>query len=127
MATRLKAIASPFRFDSKGFPSPAFEDRVLHDSIRTIILTTPGERVMRPTFGCWARIILFASINQATARRAEFEIRRAVEEWEPRVEILGIETLLNRTKRTINFNVSWRASDRVQITTVSLEGLPNAN
>jgi uncharacterized protein len=124
---RLKAIASPFRFDSLGYPSPAYEDRVLHDSIRTILLTTPGERVMRPTFGCWAKTILFASINQATASRAEFEIRRAVDVWEPRVELLGIDLLLDRKSRSITLHISWRASDREQRTTVSIGGLPSAN
>lgn len=127
MTALLKAIASPFRFDSKGFPSPAFGDRVLHDSIRTIILTTPGERVMRPSFGCWAKAILFNSINQATARQAEFEMRRSVEKWEPRVELLGIELLLDRKERSITINISWIASDREQLTTVSMEGLPSVN
>lgn len=127
MTTRLKAIASPFRFDTKGYPSPAIEDRVLHDSIRTILLTSPGERVMRPTFGCFAKAILFASINKATARRAESEIRRSLGVWEPRVEVLGIDLILNRKNRSITIHISWRASDRLAQTTVSLGGLPGGN
>jgi phage baseplate assembly protein W len=126
MPQRLKAISVPMRYDSTGFPAPAFNDRVLHDMIRTIILTVPGERVMRPTYGCWAKIFLFDTLNQAMASRVEFEIRRSIQEWEPRVDVLGVELTLVKSSARVNVHISWRAADDVdRQSTIGIEGAPN--
>lgn len=114
MPQNLKAISLPFRFDASGYPAPAFGDDVLRDMIRTILLTKAGERVMRPTYGSFAHLLLFDNINglnQAIAARVEFELRRAVREWEPRVSILGVEIALSSDRATVTASVSWRGAD----------------
>jgi phage baseplate assembly protein W len=126
MPQQLKAIAVPMRFDATGYPAPAFNDTVLFQSIRTILLTVPGERVMRPTFGCWAKLILFDNLSRASATRAEFEIRRALEQWEPRIEVTGIELSLVRSQ--ILVNISWAASDqRIKESTVTIGTVASGN
>ena len=82
---------------------------------------------MRPTFGCWLKVILFSNISGATARRASFEVRRSIRDWEPRVNVLDIDLILDSKKRQILLHITWRASDRVRRTTVTLENLPNVN
>jgi len=126
MPQQLKAIAVPMRFDATGYPAPAFNDDVLRDSIRTIILTVPGERVMRPDFGCAAKIILFDNLNGASAARAEFAIRRALEQWEPRIVVVGIELSLVKTQ--IIVNISWTASDQtVRRSTLGVGAVTSGN
>ena len=124
MPQNLKAIAVPFRFDETGFPSPAFNEEVLRDMMRTVLLTQAGERVMRPTYGSYTNALLFENMNslgQALAARVEFEIRRALDEHEPRVEVLGVELAFDSKSGEVTANISWRsASNNVQETTVPL-------
>lgn len=66
-----------------------------HASIRQAILlllsTSPGERVMRPTYGCDLGRLVFAPNDETSAGLAIHYVRRALEAWEPRVEILGLD------------------------------------
>ena len=57
------------------------------------IITAPGERVMRPQFGCRIWDLLFEPINANTLGLMGEAVRDAVSQWEPRVvlEELDIE------------------------------------
>jgi phage baseplate assembly protein W len=65
------------------------------DSVRQAILlllsTMPGERVMRPDYGCSLHELIFLPNDDTTAGLAIHYVRRAVERWEPRVEILRVD------------------------------------
>ena len=58
--------------------------------IRIILHTAPGERVMRPRFGCGIREMVFEEISTTTLFAAESRIRDALVTYEPRIELLGI-------------------------------------
>ena len=66
-----------------------------HVSVRQAILlllsTSPGERVMRPDYGCDLHRLIFSPNDDTTAGLAIHYVRRAVERWEPRVEILRLD------------------------------------
>lgn len=65
------------------------------DSVRQAILlllsTRPGERVMRPEYGCPLHRLMFAENNTTTAGLAIHYVRSAIERWEPRVEIVTLD------------------------------------
>ena len=65
------------------------------DSVRQAILlllsTAPGERVMRPAYGCPLHRLMFAENNATTAGLAIHYVRSAIERWEPRVEIVTLD------------------------------------
>ena len=56
-------------------------------AIRMILTTAPGERVMRPDFGCamWEQV--FAPINANTLGLVEQSVREALARWEPRINL----------------------------------------
>ena len=56
-------------------------------AIRTIIGTAPGERVMRPEFGCEIWDLLFEPINSTTLGQMEGAVMEALRQWEPRIEV----------------------------------------
>ncbi len=66
-----------------------------HASIRQAVLllltTTPGERVMRPDYGCELHRLLFSSNDDTTAGLAIHYVRRALERWEPRIVVLHLD------------------------------------
>jgi phage baseplate assembly protein W len=65
-------------------------------AIEIILSTAPGERPMRPEFGCGVHDFVFDTIDAATAGRLETEVRRALDRWEPRIEVEAIDFDLSR-------------------------------
>lgn len=59
----------------------------LDDSIRMVLLTAPGERVMRPKFGCRIWDMLFEPITPNLLGLISEAVREAVAQWEPRVAV----------------------------------------
>ena len=62
----------------------------LDAAITMIIATAPGERVMRPDFGCTIWELLFDPIDAGTIGLMEHAVREALERWEPRIEVTAI-------------------------------------
>lgn len=65
----------------------------VEQSIRLILETEPGERLMRPAFGCGLRRYLMAPNTAETRALIQRSVRQAIERWEPRVELLRIEVV----------------------------------
>jgi hypothetical protein len=65
------------------------------DSVRQAILlllsTVPGERVMRPSYGCLLHRLVFSPNDDTTAGLAIYYVRSALERWEPRIDILHLD------------------------------------
>jgi phage baseplate assembly protein W len=66
-------------------------EREIEESIRMILATAPGERPMRPDFGCAIHDLAFAPADAATAGQLAFEIRSALDRWEPRADVLEVQ------------------------------------
>ena len=68
------------------------EDR---DSVRQAILlllsTRPGERVMRPDYGCDLHKLVFSPNDDTTAGLAIHYVRQAINRWEPRIIVLRLD------------------------------------
>lgn len=61
-----------------------------------ILSTAKGERVMRPDFGCDIHDFTFSIINISTLTIIKSAIREALLLWEPRIEVLDVETTTER-------------------------------
>lgn len=62
----------------------------VRQSVETILDTEPGERVMRPTFGCGLRRHLMAPNTPATRTAIAAEIGEALTAWEPRIRVTEV-------------------------------------
>jgi uncharacterized protein len=62
----------------------------IRQSLRIILGTAPGERIMRLDFGCGLRDLVFEPANTTTAALARHRVERALIEWEPRIDVLGV-------------------------------------
>lgn len=56
-------------------------------SIRQILLTVPGERMMNPEFGCKLRLMHFETLTATLQTTIQNLILEALERWEPRIEV----------------------------------------
>jgi len=61
----------------------------VRQSIMLLLTTSPGERVMRPDYGCPLHRLLFAPNDATTAGLAEYYVREALAMWEPRIEVIS--------------------------------------
>jgi phage baseplate assembly protein W len=85
-----QGLAFPLQFNSRGEIALVTGPADIEQAIRIILGTVPGERVMRPTFGCRAWELLF-SPNEAVTQSLMVEyVREALAMWEPRIEVRSV-------------------------------------
>lgn len=82
-------LSHPFRLGVAGLSVSAGPGKV-EESIRLILGTRYGERVMRPDFGCNLGSLTFAPNNAATANLARYYVAEGLARWEPRIEVLEV-------------------------------------
>lgn len=63
----------------------------VRQALMLLLSTRPGERIMRPDYGCDLARLIFSPNDDTTAGLAIHEVRRAVERFEARVVILAID------------------------------------
>ena len=69
----------------------ASDGETVRQAILLLLTTMPGERVMRPDYGCPLHRLMFAPNDATTAGLAIHYVRQALTRWEPRIEILQID------------------------------------
>ena len=82
-----RGIDLPFGIDAIGRIATVGGAEAIERSIRMILSTVPGERPMRPEFGCGIHRYLFEPIDSATAGRLVDAIAAALARWEPRITV----------------------------------------
>jgi phage baseplate assembly protein W len=66
-------------------------DEAIRQSILLLLTTLPGERVMRPDYGCPLHRLLFAPNDATTAGLAIHYVRQALVRFEPRIDIVSLD------------------------------------
>jgi uncharacterized protein len=83
-------LAFPVALDARRRVALAEGTVDVEQAIGIILATAPGERPMRPEFGCAIHTMVFERLNGATAGRMERAIRAALQRWEPRIEVENV-------------------------------------
>jgi phage baseplate assembly protein W len=95
--------------------SVAYEDDI-RQSILIILQTSPGERVMRPNFGCGIHELVFAALDSTAIQRIKSEIQDALRRCEARIELLGVtveETPSSEGKLIVELEYRVRRTNQV--------------
>ena len=89
------------RFLGKGWPFPILPgehgtldyadgpDKVA-ESIQIIMETAPGERIMRPSFGCGLRRYIMRPNTGATRALIRYDVERGLGAFEPRIRVTDV-------------------------------------
>jgi uncharacterized protein len=79
----------------------------VRQAIRIVLETEPGERVMRPDFGCGLR--RFIATPNTVAVRAEIrrEVELALTTWEPRIELRGVDVTPGRDPSLVEIAIDY--------------------
>jgi phage baseplate assembly protein W len=71
----------PFQSSSLGRTALSDEDKHVRDMIEQVLFTSPGERVMRPTFGSGLLQMVFAPNSPELAAATQLLVQGALQEW----------------------------------------------
>ncbi|HYM50053.1 MAG TPA: GPW/gp25 family protein [Candidatus Limnocylindrales bacterium] len=82
-----KGWAFPIRTDATGRIALVSHEREIEESMRLVLGTAPGERPMRPEFGCRIQDFVFANADAGTAGLIAAEVRSSLRRWEPRIDV----------------------------------------
>ena len=88
-----KGIMFPLRVNQSGSIALTTGADDLGSSIRMVLATAPGERLMRPQFGCRIWELMFEPINANTIGLMGVAVREALGQWEPRIDVEDVEVV----------------------------------
>jgi len=91
-------LAFPVCLEADGTLSLAVYEDDIRQSIRIILGTNPGERVMRPDFGAGLNAFLFEPISFTTMQRVKQRVQEALIDWEPRIEVEKVTVSNDRSE-----------------------------
>lgn len=93
--------AFPLRTDATGGIALVSREREVEEAIRLILGTTPGERPMRPEFGCRIHDYIFGLADGTTANEIVVEVKRALGRWEPRIDVEDVVVSFDALDQTL--------------------------
>ncbi|MFE2145902.1 GPW/gp25 family protein [Streptomyces sp. NPDC059456] len=82
-------------------------EREIEEAIRLVLATSPGERPMRPEFGCAIHDLVFAPVNEQTAGRIQHEVYVSLDRWEPRIEVHDVEVSTGTDQSVLFIDVRY--------------------
>jgi phage baseplate assembly protein W len=98
----------PLGVNRRGGISLASREREIEEAIRIILATAPGERPMRPEFGCGIHDYVFAPADASTAGSIAFQVTSALEMWEPRIDVAGVDVEIDDDDRGVLYiNIAY--------------------
>ena len=91
----------PVGLDADGQIAVARYEESIRQAIWMILSTAPGERVMRPDFGCGIHDLVFAVNSAGTAGHVASVVRQALLQWEPRIDVLDVSASADASQPTL--------------------------
>ena len=82
----------------------------IRNSLDNIFSWTPGERILNPEFGTNLRKLLYEGITDFNVEQIVAEIKHAVAQWEPRVQvanIVDVSTVEDHENNTVHLKVIY--------------------
>ena len=76
-------------------------------SVKNIVFTLPGEKFFNPTFGSRISQVLFENIDDITASVIVDEIKESIRNFEPRVELLDVESFPNFDNNQYDVSITY--------------------
>ena len=105
-------LGFPLRTGRGGGIELVGEDDDVREAMLLILCTAPGERPMRPEFGCGIHEHVFNPADGRTIALLEHEIRLALDRWEPRAEVQDVSFELGRAGAgELRVEIAYRLRD----------------
>jgi len=107
------SLGFPFKIDDLGRVAPSSGDDNIRAKVLQVLLTSPGERVNVPEFGCGLRDLVFDPNNDILAAATEFTVTKALQQWlGDDIIVQGVDIGSNESQLTIE--VAYLRRDRLE-------------
>ncbi|WP_292901790.1 GPW/gp25 family protein [Nonlabens sp.] len=83
------------------------DDEAVKQSIKNLVLTDPGERLMQPFIGGGIRALLFENITPAVLNLIENKVKSTIKTYEPRADIINVTASSKYDDNTVNVVVNF--------------------
>jgi phage baseplate assembly protein W len=104
-------IASPLQFDGRGRTADTSAGQHLQDLIEQVLLTAPGERVMRPTFGSGLLQLAFAPDSDQLTATLQMLVHGALQSWlGDLIEVAGVSITPDGGTLTVSVDYTVRST-----------------
>ena len=117
MTAEIFGYNPPFIGGPQNVMSRQEDEQLIKNDLLQLLLTVPGERVMRPTFGVNLRDVVFEPNDTSTVSSLEQEIRSSIEEYEQRVIVDDVQVVtdIDNNGMTIKVYTTLRSNPLKQI------------
>ncbi len=102
-----KGAAFPLQVNPRGGIEKSAHEQKVQESIRMILGTAHGERLMRPNFGSNLKSLVFAPNSPATANLARHYVEDALTTWEPRIMLEDVTVENDHTNARLLIQVRY--------------------
>jgi uncharacterized protein len=102
-----RGLSHPLQLEAAGVRASSGARKV-EESMRLILGTQYGERLMRPTFGSNLRTLAFAPNNSSTANLARYYVAEGLARWEPRIEVLDVTVENSATQPVLVISIVYK-------------------
>lgn len=98
----------PPTFTTKGLVTVAAEQDI-YESLWILLSTTPGERVMQPTYGCGLKAHVFDNLDESSFAVMRDLVEKAILFFEPRITVENIDINNDEyLEGKVNLNIVYR-------------------
>jgi phage baseplate assembly protein W len=111
-------LTFPYHIDGRGHTAAADDTRWIRGLIEQVLFTAPGERVMRPDFGCGLLQLVFAPNSPELASATQMLIQGSLQQWLGDlilVEQVTVEAADAQLRVTVRFVVRRTQARDVQL------------
>jgi len=111
-------LAYPYQLSPLGRTAEAGDAQHIRDLIEQVLFTIPGERVMRPDFGCGVAQLVFAPNSAELASATQMLIQGSLQQWlGDLIMVQGVRVEAIDAALSITVQYSIRLTDQVQVQT----------
>ncbi|MBD1909763.1 MULTISPECIES: GPW/gp25 family protein [unclassified Leptolyngbya] len=101
-------FASPLQINVQGGIQLSAKTSNIEESIYIILRTDLGERVYRPAFGSRLSELMYEPLNLQTLLQIRLYVEEALQMWEPRINLRGVQTEPDPIRGKVNITISYQ-------------------
>ena len=110
MTTTRNWLGQDTSFPIKGSFKPQIGISEVNQCIQLLIATVPGERVMRPEYGCRLYTRIWDNIDEVASEGLS-DIKDAIQTFEPRVDLVSVNSRIFRDEGRVVFFIEYTTKD----------------
>jgi|TARA_Y100000004_G_C8758133_1_gene345339 phage baseplate assembly protein W len=108
-------VRNPFTNDI----STVTNEESIKQSIKNIVLTTPGEKLFNPRFGSRVSQLLFEQLDPFLIDSIQSEILNTISNYEPRVQVTELKCIPDYDRNSIDVTLQYQIIGLPLVETIS--------